>query len=145
MGLLTVLSVQMQLAKSVLGILVSDFSRLGQVDDGFFCILWNTVTQEIELTQPVAGKLAALCSGFFIPADSLFDSFSVLQEPAQRLLGEIIPSLSGSAEPQLCLIIIRQNTQTVPPALTQLVRRCCEAVVPELFQRVDSPLLLRPR
>lgn len=82
MGLLTILSVQVQLTKIVLGILISGFSGLGQVDDDFFRILWNIVTQEIELAQPVAGKLVALYGSFFIPADSSFDSFPVLQEAA---------------------------------------------------------------
>ena len=82
MGLLTILSVQVQLAKSVLSILISGFSGLGQVDDGFFHILWNIVTQKIELAQPVAGKLVALYGGVFVPANSFFDSFPGFQEAA---------------------------------------------------------------
>ena len=59
-------------------------------------------------------------------------------------MGEIIPSLSRAAEPQLCLFIVRVGAQAIQPALAQLVRRHSETGLPELFQRSDSFLLFRP-
>ena len=112
--------------------------------DGFFRILWNTITQEVELPQPVVSVLVALSGGLLIPLHRFGDSSLLLKQLAQRILGEVISDLGGAAEPQLCFIIVWQNAQAVPPAFAQLMSRNTEAGVPELFQCLDGLLLLRP-
>ena len=79
-----------------------------------------------------------------VPLHRFGNPFLTLEQLAQRILGKIIPGLSGAAEPQLRLVVVRQDAQTIPPAFAQLVSRYCEAGVPELFQCLDGLLLLRP-
>ena len=94
-SLFHILPVQVQLAECVLRILVAALSRLGQVFDGFFRILWSTITQEIELPQPVAGILVALRGGFFKPVDSFFNPFPTLQQLADQATVEQTTDQNG--------------------------------------------------
>ena len=59
-----------------------------------------------------------------------------LQKLPQRVLGEVISRISCPPEPQLCLLVVRENAPPVPPALAQLIGGQGETALPELFQHL---------
>ena len=75
-----------------------------------------------------------MCRRFFIPRHRLIHSLLTLQQFTKGVLGEVMTSFSGTAEPQLRLFVIRKHAHAVPPALVQQMSRYGEAGIPELLQ-----------
>src|SRR5699024_9499178 len=91
---------------------------------------------QIQLSQAAGGAGVPLRRRFSIPGYRLIRSILALQELSKSVLGEVISCVSRPPEPQFCLLIIGENTPTVPPALAQLVGGQGEPSLPELFQRL---------
>ena len=69
-GLLTILSIQIQFAESVLGILVSGLSGLGEVLHRFVGVLSDDFAFELLFAQSVGRAIAPVVGGILQPLDS---------------------------------------------------------------------------
>lgn len=132
--LLHIFSHEIQLTQNVLSERAALFSRSGQVPQRFRHIFGNQLSLKIQFSQPIGGSRIPLSCRFFVPGDCFLHPLLCFQQPAQSILGEIITGFSTLAKPQFRLFIIREYSQSIPPALSQLVSDRREAIFPELFQ-----------
>lgn len=132
--LLHIFSHEIQLTQNVLSERAALFSRGGQVPQRFRRIFGNQLSLKIQFSQPISGSRIPLSCRFFVPGDCFLCPLLRFQQPAQSVLREIITGFGAAAKPQLRLFIIREYSQSIPPAPAQLVSCRRETIFPELFQ-----------
>ena len=112
------------------------FGGVGEIGHRLLHVFRNIFPLQIQLSQAVGGAGVLLRRRFSIPGYRLIRSILALQELSQCVLGEVISRVRRPPKPQLCLLVIGENTPPVPPALAQLIGDQGEPSLPELFQHL---------